>query len=196
MKIYDRYYEENKYFRGLNPNELATQSVEYLSTGKAIDLGCGEGQDSVFLTKRGFDVTAIDSSKMALDNLLKLAEDHDVAVDVIQSDVMTFKFKKNYDLVLAEGTIHFLDKDELEPFIRMLQEHTNMNGIHSFAFFNNNTCKNQIKTMSDWGISTVDTKLLESLYEGWEVLSIKEELEDSNKYTKRGMTILIVKRIV
>lgn len=196
MNSYDKYYSDNKYYRGLNPNELATKSVEYLQNGKAIDLGCGEGQDSIFLRKKGFDVTAIDSSKVALDNLLQLAEDHQVDVNVVQSDIESYEFDNTYDLVLAEGSIHFLNDEKLEPFIRTLQKHTNVNGIHSLGFFNKKTSKNQIQSMANWGISTIETKDLEKLYDGWEVLSIKEEIEEQNRYSKRGITQIIVKKTV
>jgi len=195
MKSYNKLYSEKKYSRGIKPNDLAIRSLEHIAEGEALDLGCGEGQDSIFLKQSGFNVTALDTSKVALDNLLVLARDHNVEVDVVHSDIKTFKFDKRYDFVLAEGSIHFLSDDQIKPFIRTLQDNTNVNGVHSLEFFNQKTSKNQVESMAKWGISTIDTEVLVEYYKDWKILSMKEELQEKNKYSKRGITQLIVKKI-
>ncbi|MBI9014959.1 MAG: methyltransferase domain-containing protein [Clostridiales bacterium] len=195
MRLYDRFYSKEKDSRDIRPNDLAVQSVKHITKGEALDLGCGEGQDSIFLKQSGFNVTAIDTSKVALDNLLELAKDYNVELDVVHSDIKTFKFDKQYDFVLAEGSIHFLKNDQIKPFIRTLQDNTNVNGVHSLEFFNHKTSKNQVNSMAKWGISTIDTEVLVEYYKGWEILSMKEELQEKNEYSKRGITQLIVKKI-
>lgn len=196
MKLNDKLYSEKKYSRGIRPNDLAVQSVKHITVGEALDLGCGEGQDAIFLKQSGFNVTATDASKVAVDNLLELAKDHNVDVDVVHSDIKTFKFDKQYDFVLAEGSIHFLRDEQIEPFIKTLQDNTNINGVHSLGFFNHKTTKNQVDTMAKWGISTIDTEILVEYYKDWEILSMKEELQGKNEYSKRGITQLIVKKII
>ncbi len=196
MRLYDKLYSEKKYSRGIRPNDLAVQSVEHITEGEALDLGCGEGQDAIFLKQSGFNVTATDASKVAVDNLLELAKDHNVDVDVVHSDIKTFKFDKQYDFVLAEGSIHFLKDEQIEPFIKTLQDNTNVNGVHSLGFFNHKTTKNQVDSMAKWGISTIDTEILVEYYKDWEILSMKEELQEKNEYSKRGITQLIVKKII
>jgi len=96
---------------------------------------------------------------------------------------------------LAEGSIHFLKGDQIKPFIRTLQDNTNVNGVHSLGFFNQKTSKNQVESMAKWGISTIDTEVLVEYYKDWEILSMKEELLEKNEYSKRGITQLIVKKI-
>lgn len=195
MKLYNKLYSEKKYSRGIKPNDLAIRSLEHIGEGEALDLGCGEGQDSIFLKQSGFNVTAMDTSKVALDNLLELARDHNVDVDVVHSDIKTFEFDKRYDFVLAEGSIHFLSDEQIKPFIRTLQDNTNVNGVHSLGFFNQKTSKNQVESMAKWGISTIDTEVLVEYYKDWEILSMKEEILEKNEYSKRGITQLIVKKI-
>lgn len=42
-------------------------SAERLAPARAVDLGCGTGVDSVFLARRGFDVTGVDFSEVAIE---------------------------------------------------------------------------------------------------------------------------------
>ncbi len=66
------------------PADAAIYFVNYLRdhqqplNGKAIDIGCGKGRNSVFLAKQGFDVCALDYIKEALDKAKVLAEENNI----------------------------------------------------------------------------------------------------------------------
>ncbi|WP_338037967.1 class I SAM-dependent methyltransferase [Nocardiopsis halophila] len=62
----DRYSSEERLFSG-NPNGVLVAEVEGLAPGRALDLGCGEGADAVWLAERGWHVAAVDISQVALD---------------------------------------------------------------------------------------------------------------------------------
>lgn len=49
------------------PNPLLVREVGGLEPGRALDLGCGEGADAVWLASHGWRVTAVDISRTALD---------------------------------------------------------------------------------------------------------------------------------
>jgi SAM-dependent methyltransferase len=61
-----RYAEVDRVWSG-NPNGALVAEVAGLAPGRALDVGCGEGADAVWLAGRGWDVTALDVSKVALD---------------------------------------------------------------------------------------------------------------------------------
>ena len=48
------------------PNPQLVAEVADMPLGRALDLGCGEGADAVWLAARGWKVTAIDISQVAL----------------------------------------------------------------------------------------------------------------------------------
>ena len=53
---------------------------------RAVDMGCGEGMDSIFLAKMGFNVTAIDASRSAIKRARKWAKREKLAIDFLVAD--------------------------------------------------------------------------------------------------------------
>jgi len=60
--------------------------------GDVIELGCGGGQCSVALAKRGANVTGMDLSEAQLDYARDLAAEHNADVDFVQGDVTDLGF--------------------------------------------------------------------------------------------------------
>ncbi|MFD7263388.1 SAM-dependent methyltransferase [Streptomyces sp. NPDC059874] len=60
-----RYSESTRIWSG-KPNALLVREAEDLTPGRALDLGCGEGADAVWLARQGWRVTGTDISKVAL----------------------------------------------------------------------------------------------------------------------------------
>ncbi|MBF6301020.1 class I SAM-dependent methyltransferase [Nocardia amamiensis] len=58
------------------PNTLLPEMVSSLSPGDALDLGCGDGGDALWLARRGWHVTAVDISAVAIERLTSLANSH------------------------------------------------------------------------------------------------------------------------
>jgi 2-polyprenyl-3-methyl-5-hydroxy-6-metoxy-1,4-benzoquinol methylase len=51
---------------GINPAEIVERILKYKSSGSVLDIGAGQGRNSLFLAKSGFSVEAIDSSEEGL----------------------------------------------------------------------------------------------------------------------------------
>ena len=56
-----------------NPNPRLVEHVADLTPGTALDVGCGEGADAIWLAARGWQVTAIDVSPVALERVANRA---------------------------------------------------------------------------------------------------------------------------
>lgn len=67
----ERYSGSNTVWSG-NPNPQLVAEAADLSPGRALDVGCGEGSDALWLAERGWHVTAVDFSQVAL----RKAADH------------------------------------------------------------------------------------------------------------------------
>jgi SAM-dependent methyltransferase len=49
------------------PNVFVEEELSYLPPGRALELACGEGRNALWLAQRGWDVTAVDFSKVAIE---------------------------------------------------------------------------------------------------------------------------------
>jgi SAM-dependent methyltransferase len=67
----ERYSGSNRVWSG-QPNAVLVAESQSLLPGRVLDVGCGEGADAVWLAQNGWDVTALDVSRVALDR----AESH------------------------------------------------------------------------------------------------------------------------
>jgi SAM-dependent methyltransferase len=88
---WDAKYADPDHVWGTEPNRFlaaALADVEPGPTGSALDLACGEGRNAVWLAGRGFRVTAVDWSQVALDKGRRLAAAHGVEVDWVCADVV------------------------------------------------------------------------------------------------------------
>lgn len=99
----ERYRESNRIWSG-NPNAALVREVEALKPGRALDLGCGEGADAVWLARQGWQVTATDISRVALDRAAEHAAEAGGAdrIDWQFHDLGVSFPEGEYDLVSAQ----------------------------------------------------------------------------------------------
>lgn len=84
------------------PNVPLVAETSGLVPGRALDLGCGEGADAIWLAGRGWQVTGIDISRVALDRAAQTADEAGVAVDWILADFVAQPPARDaYDLVTS-----------------------------------------------------------------------------------------------
>ena len=98
-----RYAERDQIWSG-EPNSALVTSVTGLGPGKALDLGCGEGADSVWLAERGWVVTAVDIAATAIARAESLAARRGIPDDRITwliEDLSVWQPTDTYDLVSA-----------------------------------------------------------------------------------------------
>ncbi|MDN3353034.1 class I SAM-dependent methyltransferase [Actinomadura sp. DC4] len=100
-----RYRESDRVWSG-RPNDALVREVAALTPGSALDLGCGEGGDAIWLAGKGWRVTAVDISAVALERAARHAATEGVAgrIDWQRHDLATSFPAGEYDLVSA----HFL----------------------------------------------------------------------------------------
>jgi SAM-dependent methyltransferase len=84
-----RYAEAPQLFRA-EPDESLARFVAPLPPGTAVDLGAGEGRNSLWLARQGWDVTAVDASAVALGRLAEAAARSDLSVRTVGEDLVTF----------------------------------------------------------------------------------------------------------
>lgn len=104
--FWDQRYREAPTIWSGQPNPQLVAQASDLAPGAALDIGAGEGADAVWLAQRGWTVTAVDLSPVALDRAAAHAEAVGVAgITWQQADVTTWSPPQHcFDLV----SVHFL----------------------------------------------------------------------------------------
>lgn len=70
---WDERYAASELVWSRGPNQFIEAECTDLPPGRAVDLACGEGRNAIWLAARGWDVTAVDFSPVALDKGRTLA---------------------------------------------------------------------------------------------------------------------------
>jgi thioredoxin reductase/SAM-dependent methyltransferase len=98
----NRYGESDRIWSG-DPNVVLVREVETMTPGTALDLGCGEGADAIWLARRGWRVTAADISRVALERAARQAATEGVdGVDWQWHDLGSSFPEGEFDLVSAQ----------------------------------------------------------------------------------------------
>lgn len=97
----DRYAGRQVWSGKVNPSMAAV--VTQLPAGRALDLGCGEGGDALWLAENGWQVTAVDISPTAIERGRAMAAERGLAerIDWITADLTQWTATSEYELVSA-----------------------------------------------------------------------------------------------
>jgi 2-polyprenyl-3-methyl-5-hydroxy-6-metoxy-1,4-benzoquinol methylase len=84
-----------------------------LAPGRAIDLGCGTGDNVIYLAQQGFEATGVDISPRAIARAQRRAHTAGVSPTFLVADVTDLtEVEGPFDLVVDNGCLHSLIADE------------------------------------------------------------------------------------
>jgi len=97
----ERYAEQPQLWSG-RPNGVLVTEVAGLTPGRALDVGCGEGADAIWLASRGSDVTALEVSGVALRRAAAHAHEAGTTVRWVHAELTEQALSpRPFDLVCA-----------------------------------------------------------------------------------------------
>lgn len=89
-EYWNAYYTEKQFVQGKGPNDFLVQMLPRLQKGKVLDIATGEGQNSVYLAQKGFQVKSFDISEVAVQHAEKLARETGVQIEAKVADMDLF----------------------------------------------------------------------------------------------------------
>lgn len=202
-KSFMNYKQEynNKYsgpilYWGNKPHCLAVHLKKILPVNSSVlDLGCGEGQNAVYLAKHGFCVTAADLSEKGIDRLKNLAKTRKVNINTCVCDAVNFiKNSSEYNAIICANLFQFIPSDRISEFINNIREKTSINGYNVIASF---VAENEVQKQKaiSQGRYLFDKDELKSFYSNWQIIEYSEKLSSWETHGEPKHRHFVVKMI-
>ena len=89
-KIWDKVYTNDSAFFGEEPSDFAQKcynDFKRYDVSRLLELGCGQGRDTIFFASNGLDVYAIDCSKVAIENINQKIKGKNIALHLSHFEV-------------------------------------------------------------------------------------------------------------
>lgn len=115
--FWDQRFGGDEFLFGSEPNQYIVETCRDLEPTTALDLGCGEGRNAVWLAAQGHNVTAVDVSPVGLAKAEQLAAAREVDVNWVCADLTEYEpAPESYGLVVL-SYVH------VDPALRVALHH-------------------------------------------------------------------------
>lgn len=153
---------------------VAADAARMIRAGpcKVLDIGCGEGRNSLYLAGRGHSVTAVDPSGAALKKLQLWSSRIGHPVRTQLSHIQDWNVEDRYEIVLAHGCLHYLSRQELADVFGRLKKATVAGGLHLFTLHLFDTDDDVLPEMKEAGHrNPLRPGELRGFYDDWHVIA-------------------------
>jgi SAM-dependent methyltransferase len=141
--IWNKVYSNDSSFFGEKPSKFALMCYEKFvknKVQKVLELGCGQGRDTVFFASKKLDVYAIDSSKVAIDNLTAKTKELNLDINLKYINIIERLpfLDSHFDAIYSHMFYNMgFSNDELKFLFNEAKRILNNNGQLSFSVRNN-----------------------------------------------------------
>lgn len=138
MFIYNELYQKNNNVWGTDVNPLIKKCLQYIQPGSTgLDLGCGQGKETFFLSQKGFLMTAVDLSEVSIKQMKnKILKQNIKNIKLEQANICNYRIKeKEYDFIICLNCLNFLDQKNIRKVIHEIKNKLNRNGIVILSCF-------------------------------------------------------------
>jgi len=178
---YDEQYEKQEYYWGLEHSKLAEMIVglvhNKLNNNRLLDIGSGEGRDSIYFAKCGFEVDALEISLPGIEKIKLYSQSEGLSVNVIHANMIGYEINNNYDVIYSMGALQFLPLEQRQQHFEKYKQHTCTGGLNTHLVFIE---KPFISTAPDWEKNEFFYKSgdLAGYYYDWQIIYCQEHIID------------------
>lgn len=180
---------EDFYHKKYNLTPTHSEVIEAVKTvkpGKALDLGCGSGRNSLYLNLLGFDVTAVDKNDESISRLQQIIEQEELPnIAASTYNINEASLDTRYDFILSTVVLMFLQPERIPHIINNMQECTLPGGYNLI-----------ISAMStdDFPCTvpfsfTLKSGELSHYYKDWDIIKYNEDVGQLHKTDEQGNRI-------
>lgn len=123
---YDKTYKDVKNVFGSEPEDILLKNFESINKAKPIlDIGAGQGRNSIFLAENGYQVEALEPSIVAIETLNEISKEKKLSIQALHSGFENFHPQTDYySAILVFGLIQILSRDNFAKLLSKLKEWT------------------------------------------------------------------------
>ena len=160
------------------------------NTGRALDLGCGNGKTVSTLIDEGFQVTGIDFSSVAIEQCRENFKDSEFFV----GSVCELPFDDDsFDYITAVHVLEHLNDEELSKTVSEIRRVLKAEGYVFIRSFTPNDMRSQKRSDSDTFYRFYDIETLTTAFNGFEIVKA-EIVEDRTRFgTIRSRVEILLK---
>lgn len=165
---------------GLNPaHSEVVEACKTIDLSKAnqpcaaLDMGCSNGRNALYLGQKGFNVTAVDANPGAIDMLQSIINEEGLTnIKAEVYDINTASLGKDYGFIACTVTLMFLDPSRIEAVLADMQART-LPGGYNLIVCAMSTAEHPCPVNFPF---TLGAGQLRDAYEGWELVKYNEDI--------------------
>jgi SAM-dependent methyltransferase len=136
-------------------------------SGSVLDLGCGTGENILFLAARGFFAVGIDGAPTAIKKARAKATARGLSVRFEIADALDLSLPETFDTAIDSGLFHVFSDEERSRFRESLARVVRPGGTYYLMCFSE-------REPGDWGPRRVTQAEIRSIFrDGWRVNAIE-----------------------
>ena len=110
---WDEKYSRPTFIFGKSPAQFLAENYQYIPyEGSVLDMGMGEGRNAVFLAQKGYKVTGVDISSVAVKKAYLLAQEFGVKIKGVVASLEEYKIAPNsFDAIVC---FYYVDRSLVE----------------------------------------------------------------------------------
>ncbi|MBA7933656.1 tellurite resistance methyltransferase TehB [Klebsiella sp. RHBSTW-00215] len=185
MTLRDENYFTDKYGMTRTHSEVV-HAATLIAPGKTLDLGCGNGRNSLYLAANGFDVTAWDKNPASINNLESIRQAEGLEnLQAAIKDLNSLSFDGEYDFILSTVVMMFLEAKTIPGLIDNMQRCTKAGGYNLIV---------AAMDTEDYPCTVgfpfaFKPQELRNYYAGWEFLKYNEDVGELHRTDANGNRI-------
>lgn len=187
QKTFDEWYQEiPPWDIGRPQTAFVNLEAEGKLKGKILDVGCGTGENALFLSSKNHDVWGVDFSPLAIKKAQQKAQDRNLRVTFTVADALKLgDLNQPFDCVIDSGLFHCFSDDDRPLFVNQVSKILTLHGVYHFLCFSE-------KELREGGPRRISLKDIETSFNlGWKQLSVKEVIFENTLHLNGSQAYLV-----
>jgi len=192
------------FFKNIPDENLVSYfDLGLLNQGKALDIGCGNGRNSFYLAKKGFEVYGIDFAKSSIQWGKQMAKEQSIEMNFLCQSIFDFRYEpESFDFVYDSGCFHHIKPHRRNRYLNTALKLLKPDGYFAMTCFNLNGGAN----ISDYdvyrdysmhgGLGFSEYKLKTILEPYFKIIEFREmnEIQDEHLFGKSFLWTVLMKK--